>query len=161
MIHDRQLQILWCGAVGLLAAASAVGWALSRRPLTDAGRIAVDNLNARIRAWWMMTAVFSFAFAAGAEAVIALFGLISFFALREFLTLTPTRYGDHRALFWSFFIVTPLQYYLLAIPWYGLFTVFIPVYVFLLLPTRVAAAGDTEDFLERTAKIQWGLMICV
>jgi phosphatidate cytidylyltransferase len=82
-------------------------------------------------------------------------------ALREFITLAPTRYGDHRALFWAFFVVTPLQYFLLGIEWYGLFAILIPVYVFLLLPIRAAAAGDTEHFLERTSKIQWGLMICV
>jgi phosphatidate cytidylyltransferase len=108
-----------------------------------------------------MTAVFGFALATGGMGSIVLFGFTSFMALREFITLAPTRYGDHRALFWAFFVVTPLQYYLLAIEWYGLFSVFIPVYVFLLMPIRAAAAGDTENFLERTAKIQWGLMICV
>lgn len=161
MIDDRELQWLWFGAVALLAISSIAGRVLALRATTDAGRATVGNLNARIRAWWLMAAVFTGAFALGHVGVIVLFGLISFLALREFLTLTPTRYGDHRALFWSFFIITPLQYYLLFIPWYGLFTIFIPVYVFLLLPTRVAAAGDTERFLERTAKIQWGLMICV
>jgi phosphatidate cytidylyltransferase len=90
-----------------------------------------------------------------------LFGLTSFLALREFITLTPTRLGDHRTLFLAFFIITPLHYYLVAIQWYALFTIFIPVYAFLFLPIRSAAAGDCERFLERTAKIQWALMICV
>jgi len=90
-----------------------------------------------------------------------LFGLTSFLALREFITLTPTHRGDHRALFWAFFVVLPLQYYLIAIRWYGLFSILIPVYAFLILPFRSAAAGDCDKFLERTAKIQWGLMVCV
>ena len=83
------------------------------------------------------------------------------FGAAGFITLTPTRAGDHRALFWIFFIILPLQYYLIAIQWYGLFSIFIPVYAFLFLPTRSAIAGDCENFLERTSKIQWGLMICV
>jgi phosphatidate cytidylyltransferase len=121
----------------------------------------VQNLNARIRAWWMMVAVFGLAMATGGIGSIVLFALTSFLALREFITLTPTRPGDHRTLFWMFFIILPLQYYLIAIKWYGLFAILIPVYAFLFIPIRSATAGDCENFLERTAKIQWGLMICV
>lgn len=95
----------------------------------------------------------------GAAGSILLFCLISFLALREFVTLARTRPGDHRALFWSFFVVTPLQYYLVWIEWYGLFSILIPVWVSILLAIRTALAGDTESFLERTATNQWGLMI--
>ena len=160
-MHDRPLQFLVGGVVGILAVASLIGWFLSRRPLPERGRATVANLNARIRAWWMMTALFGLALATGGLGSVFLFGITSFLALREFITLTPTRPGDHRALFWAFFVVTPLQYVLLAIQWYGLFAILVPVYAFLLLPIRAAAAGDTDRFLERTAKIQWGLMVCV
>jgi phosphatidate cytidylyltransferase len=86
---------------------------------------------------------------------------MSFLALREYVTLLPTRRADHRTLFWTFFLFTPLQYFLIAIQWYGMFAILIPVYAFLFVPTRLAIAGDTESFLERAATIQWGLMICV
>ena len=46
----------------------------------------------------------------GKTASITLFGITSFLALREFITLTPTRAGDHRTLFWAFFVITPLHY---------------------------------------------------
>jgi len=92
---------------------------------------------------------------------LILFALTSFIALREFITLTPTHRADHRTLFWAFFIFAPVQYLLVGIQWYGLFAIFIPVYAFLFIPLRSALAGDTEDFLARTAKIQWGLMIAV
>jgi phosphatidate cytidylyltransferase len=161
MMNDRELQYLVGGVLGLLAIATVVGWIASRRTLSESGRVTVLNLNVRIRAWWIMTAVFGLALATGGIGSVVLFCFTSFLALREFITLTPTRRGDHRALFWAFFVVTPLQYVLLAVRWYGLFAILIPVYVFLLLPIRAAVAGDTEKFLERTAKIQWGLMICV
>ena len=90
-----------------------------------------------------------------------LFGLIAFWALREFITLTPTRPGDHRTLFWVFFLITPLQFVLVGMGWYELFSVLIPVYAFLLIPARIAISGDYKRFLERTAKIQCGLLICV
>ena len=128
---------------------------------TPEGLLVVANLSARIRAWWAMTAVFVAALATGGIGSVILFGLTSFIALREFITLTPTRRADHRTLFWAFFVFVPIQYYLVATHWYGLFVIFIPVYAFLFVPVRSVLAGDTEDFLARTAKIQWGLMVAV
>lgn len=155
--------MLWLagGVIGLLTIGSIVGFALARRPLSESGRRTVDNLNARMRAWWGIATLFALALWTGPLGATVLFGLTSFLALREFITLTPTRLGDHRALFWAFFCVTPMQSLLLYYQWYNLFTIFIPVYVFLLLPIRAAMAGENEQFLERAAKIQWGLMICV
>jgi phosphatidate cytidylyltransferase len=158
---DRELLWLVGGVLGVLVAASGVGFWLSRRVTDEAGRRTVANLNARTRAWWLMCAVFGLALATGGMGSTVLFALTSFLALREFITLTPTRRGDHRTLFWCFFVFLPFQYYLVATKWYGLFAILIPVYAFLFIPTRSAAAGDTENFLERTAKIQWGLMVCV
>ena len=158
---DTQTIYLVGGVLALLVISSVIGWLLSMRVTGENGRATIDNLNARIRAWWIMVAVFGLAMATGGIGSIVLFALTSFFALREFITLTPTRAGDHRALFWAFFIILPLQYYLIAIRWYGLFAILIPVYAFLFLPIRSAIAGDCANFLERTAKIQWGLMICI
>jgi phosphatidate cytidylyltransferase len=121
----------------------------------------IDNLNARIKAWWVMVLVISGAFLFGKDGVIVLFLFISFVALREFMTLTYTRSGDHNALAASFFIVLPAQYFFIYIEWYGLYSIFIPVYAFLILPILEVTAGDTTRFLERAAKMQWGLMICV
>jgi phosphatidate cytidylyltransferase len=108
-----------------------------------------------------MLIIFAAALVVGKYGSVVLFGLVSFLALREFITLTPTRRGDHRALFWIFFIFTPLQYVFVALRWYELFAVFIPLYAFLFLPTRSAIVGQTDNFLARTATIQWGLMVCV
>ena len=158
---DKQTYWLVGGVLALLLVSSLIGWLLSLRVTSDKGKVTVQNLNARIQAWWMMVAVFGLAMATGGIGSIVLFALTSFLALREFITLTPTKLGDHRTLFWVFFIILPLQYYLVAIKWYGLFAIMIPVYAFLFIPIRSATAGDCESFLERTAKIQWALMICV
>ncbi len=158
---DKQTYALVGGVVALLAIASLAGWILSFCVKSDAARGTVQNLNARIKAWWIMVAIFALAMATGGIGSIVLFGLTSFLALREFITLTPTNRGDHRTLFWVFFVILPLQYYLIAIHWYGMFAIMIPVYAFLFVPLRSAVAGNCERFLERTAKIQWGLMICV
>ena len=161
LFEDRALLGLVGGVLALLVLASIIGWILSRRVTSEAGRATVENINARTRAWWMMVLVFGVAVATGGVGSIILFTIISFLALREFITLAPTGTGDHRALFWCFFIVTPLQYYLIWIEWYGLFSIMIPVYVAIFVGIRTVLAGDTERFLERTATTQWALMICV
>ena len=90
-----------------------------------------------------------------------LFGLVAFWALREFITLTPTRLSDHRTLFWVFVVITPLQFVLVWLDQYDLYSILIPVYGLLFVTARVAFSGDPKRFLERTAKIQAGLVICV
>ncbi len=157
---DPELLLAIAGVAALLVTATIVGLLLKLRARDEKSRATVANLNARIRAWWVMSAVLLLSFVAGSIGTLLLFGLLSFLALREYITLTPTRRGDHRTLFWSFFIITPLQYYLIGIGWYGFYSILIPVFAFVFVPTRIALAGDTERFLERAAKIQWGLMVC-
>ncbi len=159
--HDVALIQLLGGIVGLLVVASMVGGLMRWRIRSGPNRELVDNINARIRAWWIMALVFATSVAIGAVGSIVLFTIISFLALREFVTIAPTRPADHRALFWCFFIVTPLEYLLIWFGWYGLFAILIPVYVSMLVAIRIAVAGDTEQFLQRTATTQWGLLICV
>lgn len=159
--QDRDLVRLVAGVLALLVVASAVGFVLSRRARTPAGRETVANLNARIRGWWAMFAVFTAAVWIGGVTSIVLFALMSFLALREFMTLAPTRREDHRTLFWSFFLITPLQYLLIGERWYGLFAIMIPVYAFVFVAVSNVLSGHTENFLERTAIIHFGLMVCV
>lgn len=161
MTIDHDLRLLLGGVLVLLLVASMVGEILRRRVTSDGGRATVANLVARINAWWVMVVVFAAALVLGPTGTVVLYAILSFLALREFITLTPTGRGDHATLFWSFFVVLPLQYVLVGYRWYGLFAILIPVYAFLFVPTRSALAGDTTSFLERVAKIQWGLMIAV
>ena len=149
------------GIVALLTLASLIGYVLERRAARPESVATVRNLNARIRSWWVMVVVVGGAIALGPTVTIVLFALLSFMALREFWTLTPSRRGDHYALFLSFFVVLPLQYVLLGFDWYGMFAIFIPVYAFLILSAVTTLTGDTNEFLARSAKVQWGLMLTV
>ncbi|EMH4164338.1 phosphatidate cytidylyltransferase [Pluralibacter gergoviae] len=154
---DNQLLYLLGGLFSVLVIASLIGYLLSLRKQNET----IANLNARIRAWWVMCTVSVVAMLIGPIGSVVLFALMSFYALRECITLTPTRRGDHEALFWCFFVILPVQYLLVGIEWYNLFVIFIPVYAFLFIPARIALASDTTHFLERSAKIQWSLMIAV
>lgn len=160
-LHDRSLVLLFGGILGFLALATVIGQVLRRTATSESGRATVVNMNDRIGAWWVMVTVFAVAILTGPIGAVLLFGLLSLLALREFITLTATRRGDHRTLVWSFFLFLPLQYVLVYDNWYGFFSILIPVYAFLYVPTRSALAGDTTDFLGRVAEIQWALMVAV
>jgi phosphatidate cytidylyltransferase len=152
---------LFGGILALLATASIIGWILQRRAQRRGGSETIANLNARVRAWWVMVGIIAVNFFLGRNATVVLFAVASAFALREFITLTPTRPGDHLPLVICFYVLLPVQYWLIADGWYNLFAIFLPVYGFLMLPVFAAVSGDTEDFLARVTKIQWGLMITV
>ena len=110
---------LFGGIFAALAVASSVGAILKFRLAPDAPSGTIDNLNTRITAWWWMIGLLAAALWTGKAGVIALFAFVSFQSLREYMSITCTRRGDHRALLWSFFVLLPLQYYLIAIDWYG------------------------------------------
>ena len=158
---DSDLKILFAVIGSILTIASIIGIVLARTVKSEAGRATVANLNARTRSWWIMTAVFCATMLLGSLFTTILFGLLSFFALREFITLNQTERADHGALFWAFFIITPLHYVLVGIQWYGLFSIFIPVYAFVFIPFRRVLTGETKGFLASIAKIQMALMVCV
>lgn len=158
---DHESIYLLGGVVAVLVLGSIISVLVRERVHSERAKATLAGVNARLLAWWGMIAVFLASTWMGQASTYVLFAFSSFWALREFITLTPTRLADHRALFLSFFVVLPVQYYLLAIDWYGFFVVFIPVYAFLILPARSAIVGDCARFLERAAKIQWGLMVCV
>lgn len=158
---DSDLILLFACVLGVLVLASLVSWILRRRYSPDGSNLAIENLDARIMSWWGMVILMALAFMAGNAGVIVLFAVCSFAALREFVTLTNTRRADHWALATAFFVVLPVQYILVWQNWYGLYSIFIPVYAFLFMPILAALRGDTRFFLVRIAETQWALMICV
>ncbi|PDT41944.1 MULTISPECIES: phosphatidate cytidylyltransferase [Sinorhizobium] len=156
-----KLSILFGGISALLGIASVIGFVLSCKVTSENGRTTVANLNARIKAWWVMVAIFAVSFGLGRGVTVVLFALTSFYTLREFISLTPTRGADHLPLVAAFYVLLPLQYWLIWTDWYALFAILVPVYGFLLLPSLAALKGDAGEFLLRVSRIQWALMLTV
>jgi phosphatidate cytidylyltransferase len=153
-----------------LAIASIVGQYLRRQTSETLNPAMIRRFSQRVNTWWLMSAILSFSIAIHSIGTVILFALVSFWALREFITMAPTRRGDHRALFWALIFFTPLQYVLIglerlkwmpSLDYYGLYSIMIPVYATIFVPARIALAGDHKRFLERSAKITSGLLICV
>lgn len=159
---DQQVALLFLLLFGLLTLLTiAAGWRLARAAESDTLGAKRGRLLRDLRTLWVGSIVFWLAWVSAPTGAVLVFGLVSFFALREFITLVHTRRGDHRSLILAFFIVLPLQFLMAGGRYFDLFTVFVPVYVFLAIPVASALAGDPQRFLERAAKIQWGIMVCV
>ncbi len=153
-------QIFW-GVLGVLLLAGLVGMVLARIPLAKKPAAVMANFSSRVRLWWWMAAVLSLAFWLGKPGITVLFGFISFYCLREFISLQYTRRSDHWAIAAGFYLILPLQYALIWLEKYDLYTLVIPVYAFLFLPMLSALHADSTRFLERSSKVQWGLMISI
>ena len=158
---SQQVALLFVILFGLLLAVTALTSLWTLREGSDEYGVAQQRFKRDLRAVWIGTAIFWVGWMSGAIGATLLAGVISFLALREYITLLKTRRSDHRSLLLAFFVVLPLQYLLVGQRSFDLFSVFIPVYVFLAIPVLSALAGDPERFLERNATIQWGIMVCV
>ncbi len=160
MSAHMEFVLLLAGVLGVLILASAVAYVLQSRVGPD-GDASIENLVARTKSWWGMVALLSIAMLFGRAGAVILFAMLSFAAMREFLTLTEKHRADHYALAAAFFVFLPLQYALIWADWYGLYSILIPVYAFLFLPIISAVRSETQGFLSRVSETQWGLMICV
>jgi phosphatidate cytidylyltransferase len=143
--------------VVLVVASVAVAFLQRRRPDKD-----FSELSARVRAWWIMAALFFAAIVVSNRISLVFFALMSFWAMKEYVTLLKTRPADHHALVLTFLAV-PIQYLWIGLnpPWYGMFIIFIPVFMLLSLPVRMVLSKETRGFVESASQIQWGLMIFV
>ena len=158
---NAQVALLFVILFGMLLLVSVAILVYTMNDTSEARRERNDRMQRDLRAVWIGSMVFWLAWMSGPVGATVAFGVFSFLALREFITLVRTRRSDHRSLLLAFFVALPLQYLLVGLRTFDLFTVFIPVYVFLAIPVVSALAGDPERFLERNAKIQWGIMVCV
>lgn len=155
---NRPVSVLWtlAGVYGLLLIATAIVFGLARcHPETD-----YRELQDRTRSWWIMVTLFSLALFLNYTVSLLFFGFLSFLALKEYLSLIPTRSADRRVLLWAYLAIL-LQYLWIYIGWYGMFLIFIPIYMFLFLPMRMVLIGETEGFLNAIGTLHWGLMLTV
>jgi phosphatidate cytidylyltransferase len=145
------------GALALLLVSASGALALFGARLGQKLRL---ELRQRLIGWWIMIAIFAVAMLSTRKVTIAFFAFISFLAFKEYVALIAIRRADRRVLFWAYLAI-PVQYYLIARGWYGLFVLFVPVYVFLLLPFRMILVGETQGYVRAIATLQWGLMTMV
>ena len=144
------------GVIGMLVAATLIQFFLAKKnPQQD-----YTELRQRITSWWWMIGLLFAFLSIGRNAAIAFFGFVSFLALKEFLSIVPTRQADRRVVFWAYLSI-PVQYYWVATGWYGMFIIFIPVYMFLFIPMRMVLKEETEGFIKSAGILHWAVMLTV
>jgi len=158
---DQELLLLLKWIAGFLAVSSLTAFLLAKFASKSISKETLQNLQSRITTWWMIVAVFILSTFIGKYGTIVLFATISFFALREVASLIKTRRSDYSLLVFAFLAVLPIQYALVAMKWYGLFAIFIPVFVASILAIWKAWSGDNERFFESVASIEWCLVLCI
>jgi phosphatidate cytidylyltransferase len=147
--------VLLLTVIALAIATAMVALTSRRQPERD-----LHELRARVRTWWQIVGLFILAVLLNRSGVLVFFALVSALSLREYLTLIPHRAADWRVLSLAYMSI-PLQYLWIHWEWYGMFIIFIPVYLFLLIPTRLVLLGATDGFVQATSAIHWGLMTTV
>ena len=145
-----------CITLGVLVFASLFQYFVSyKNPDKD-----YTELQLRISSWWWMIGILFFVLILSVNLAIAFFGFLSFLALKEFLSIVPTRQTDRRVIAWAYLAI-PVQYWLVGQAWYGVFIIFIPVYIFLFLPVRMVLIGETKGFIRSAGIIHWSVMLTV
>ena len=162
-IFDQPTLLLVLSDLAALILLFGVGRLIKKRSESDIDINIVRTFNKNILGWIVVCLVLTVALTMpfAVEVTVLFFWVVSFWAQREFITLTPTRPGDHRTLFWVVLVFPIVQYVLVWLQQYDLYSIMIPVYGSLFVAARIAFANDSERFLERIAKIQFGMLITV
>ena len=156
---DAQILVMLAVVAAVLVVATFIGERVARLANTPREQLAARDLQARIGAWWWMIPVMVGCLALGRVGILGFFATLSFLALRELITLIPSRRADHGTLVLAFFVAVPIQYWLIWTGWYGLFAVFVPVWALLVVSVGLALQGDPERYLQRVAAIQYALLV--
>jgi phosphatidate cytidylyltransferase len=150
--------LLW-GLAGVLATLTLGALAALLLPRLKPGKD-YKNLQQRVWSWWIMATLLAGALLTGWLAMTALFALVSFLALKEFLSLAPMSRED-RPLILVAYLTIPLNYAIVLASWYGMYLVFVPVYVFAAVPFLMACIGQTRGYLARSSVFHFGVVTCV
>ena len=151
--HPGPVLLMSYIVLGMLALATII-IALLRPRLSPGMR---RELWLRTRSWWVMVALMLFALALPTNFTITAILLLSFVSLKEFYTLVHMRIADRRAILLSYMGLI-VQYVWVWQHWYGMFLIFIPVYMFVIIPFRLVLAGESQRFMTSAGKLHWGLM---
>lgn len=155
LLTDEVLYVL-TGIVGVLVMSTIITKIMKRNNHSSG----LKEVEMRIRSWWVMFIIFTFALIIHSTISLIFMALLCFLALKEYFSLIPFNRAHRLVLFWAYMTI-PIQFLLIYLGWYGMFIVFIPVYMFLLIPIQAIIVGETKNFLRSIATVQWGVMLMV
>ncbi len=139
---------------GLLSAASIIVYIKGLIARAGDHRELVD----RMQSWWTIVTVLAGAFLAGPTATLVLFAVIGFMALREYLTLLPTRRED-RPLQFAAYAAVPVCFYLLYRGETLVASAALPILLLLASALTGFSKGRTDGYIDAAGRVFWGVML--
>lgn len=116
-----------------------------------------EELHSRFKTWTYILIILSLALVSKKTGILWLFGIVSFLAFKEYVSIVPGRQEDRRTLFWAYLAI-PIQYFFIAKGFKILALIFVPTYMFMFIPIRLVITGETKGFLKSLSFLHWGLM---
>lgn len=120
----------------------------------------VDEMQIRTRSWWVMCCIFLFASIVNPVVTYFALGFLSFLTLRELYSQLKIRKIDRSVLFFCYLSI-PIQYFLAFKGYYTLFLIFIPVFMFIIIPFLLVLTGETKDIIRSMCILPSSLMLGV
>ncbi len=120
----------------------------------------LSKIGSRIWSWWILAGVFILALIFDRNFMLLFLAFVSYLALKEYLSIVPTRRADRRILFLAYLGI-PFQYFIIWQNWYLLFLVFIPSFIFIIIPLGMVLSGEAQGFLRAHGTLTWGMMAAV
>ena len=155
VISDELLYV-FIGIVIVLVVSTVITAVLKRRNPNKT----LHEVDMRIRSWWVMFIIFTIAIVVHSTISLIFLALLCFLALKEYFSLIPFNRAHRLVMLWAYLAI-PIQFLFIYFEQYGMFIIFIPVYMFLLIPIQAIFVGDTKNFLQSIASVQWGMMLMV
>src|SRR5690625_3626457 len=155
-ILSQEITYVLLGILALLIISSIIAFLLTKwKPDRN-----FTEVNSRIKSWWVMAFIFTVAILINHNVSLIFLAFLCFLAFKEYLSLISTNRSHRKILFWAYLAI-PIQFLWIYIGWYGMFIIFIPVYMFLFLPIQMILIGENKGFLRTMGSVHWGLMIMV
>lgn len=119
-----------------------------------------SNLKLRMKSWWLIVFFLSFIFLGNKAIGLLMVGIICFLALKEYFSFIHFEPEDRKLLFWAYLSI-PIQVWFLYTDWIIMFYLFVPLYMFMIIPMRRILCGNVKNFIKVTALVQWGMILNV
>lgn len=146
--------------IGILLVYLALGVATGIYLWQRLNQGAPADLGQRIQSWWVMITLVVVPLTLGPVPFIILMAFISFFALKEYVSMVPTRIEDRPIIMLAYFSIV-LNALLIGFGQYGIFLIFVPVYMLLITAFAMTINGHVKRFLPAIGTLHFGMMAMV
>ncbi len=121
--------------------------------------VAAQRLSS-LRTWWGIAITFSVAVLLGRIGVVMLFGVVSLFAIREYMALVPLPYDRFGLTVWAYVLLL-CNYAAIARGWVNAFLVLVPLGGLLVIACQMVIRDRADQYQRTAASLYWGMCLTI